>query len=143
KVSAYCVTTLFVVIGFSLFYWYGGSVFADALLGSAPEPAKWCVRVAAIAFVAVWLLRTYVKERAFFAQAAPAAKPAAPLAADRSMAFYRALNAGAPEVSFEPEGKRVVAKFGMMLLEVVEAGGLPIESGCRMGVCGADPVCVK
>src|SRR3712207_7999663 len=28
-------------------------------------------------------------------------------------------------------------------LEAAEAGGLPIESGCRMGVCGADPVCVK
>ena len=31
----------------------------------------------------------------------------------------------------------------MTLLEAAEAGGLPIESGCRMGVCGADPVCVK
>ena len=31
----------------------------------------------------------------------------------------------------------------MTLLEAAEAGGLPIESGCRMGVCGADPVCVS
>jgi NAD(P)H-nitrite reductase large subunit/ferredoxin len=59
------------------------------------------------------------------------------------MASHRALSAGAPEVSFEPEGKRVVAKPGMTLLEAAEAGGLPIESGCRMGVCGADPVCVQ
>ena len=59
------------------------------------------------------------------------------------MASHRALNAGAPEVTFEPEGKRVVAKPGMTLLEAAEAGGLPIESGCRMGVCGADPVCVS
>ena len=59
------------------------------------------------------------------------------------MASHRALHAGAPEVSFEPEGKRVVAKPGMTLLEAAEAGGLPIESGCRMGVCGADPVCVS
>ena len=59
------------------------------------------------------------------------------------MASHRALSAGAPEVTFEPEGKRVVAKPGMTLLEAAEAGGLPIESGCRMGVCGADPVCVS
>ena len=59
------------------------------------------------------------------------------------MASHRALSAGAPEVNFEPEGKRVVAKPGMTLLEAAEAGGLPIESGCRMGVCGADPVCVS
>ncbi|HWT25112.1 MAG TPA: FAD-dependent oxidoreductase, partial [Solirubrobacteraceae bacterium] len=69
--------------------------------------------------------------------------PAADLAAGRSMASHRALRTGAPEVAFEPEGKRVVAKPGMTLLEAAEAGGLPIESGCRMGVCGADPVCVK
>src|SRR5262249_8335001 len=143
KVSTHKVTTLFAATGFSLFYWYGGPVFADALLGSAPGPAKWGVRAAAIALAAVWVLRTYAKERVFLAQAAPAAKPAAPLAAHRSMASHRALNAGAPEVGFEPEGKRVVAKPGMTLLEAAEAGGLPIESGCRMGVCGADPVCVK
>ena len=73
----------------------------------------------------------------------PSVKPLADLAASRSMASHRALNAGAPEVTFEPEGKHVVAKPGMTLLEAAEAGGLPIESGCRMGVCGADPVCVS
>ena len=95
-----------------------------------------------------WLLRTYAKERAFAAQAAapaaaPSAEPVVDLAAGRSMASHRALTAGAPEVTFEPEGKRVVAKPGMTLLEAAEAAGLPIESGCRMGVCGADPVCVS
>jgi nitrite reductase (NADH) large subunit len=141
KISTHKVTTLFAATGFSLFYWYGGPPFVDALLGSTPDPARWGVRLAAIALAAGWVLRTYVKERAFHAQAAPGAPPAE-IAAGRSMASHRALTAGAPEVSFEPEGKRVVAKPGMTLLEVAEAGGLPIESGCRMGVCGADPVCV-
>ena len=31
----------------------------------------------------------------------------------------------------------------MSLLEVAEREGLPIEAGCRLGVCGADPVAVK
>ncbi len=112
--------------------------------GNAPEAAGWALRAVAIALAAGWVLRTYAKERAFLAQAAPAAaKPVADLAGSVSMASHRALNAGAPEVTFAPEGKRVVAKPGMTLLEAAEAGGLPIESGCRMGVCGADPVCVK
>jgi nitrite reductase (NADH) large subunit len=143
KVSTHKVTTLFAAFGFSLFYWYGGPAFVDAVLGSTPEAATWGVRAAAIALAGGWVLRTYAKERAFHAQAAPAAPTADLAAAGRSMASHRALNAGAPEVSFEPEGKRVVAKPGMTLLEAAEAGGLPIESGCRMGVCGADPVCVK
>jgi nitrite reductase (NADH) large subunit len=137
KVSTHKVTTLFGAAGFALFYWYASAPW--------PEPATWAARGVAIALAAGWLVRTYAKERAFDAQASPAAaasKPVVDLAAGRSMASHRALSAGAPEVTFEPEGKRVVAKPGMTLLEAAEAGGLPIESGCRMGVCGADPVCV-
>ena len=141
KVSTHTVTTLFAATGFSLFYWYAAAPWA--------EPVMWGARAVAIALAAGWVLRTLAKERAFTAQAgaAPAAKPSAKplvdLAAGRSMASHRALSAGAPEVTFEPQGKRVVAKPGMTLLEAAEAGGLPIESGCRMGVCGADPVCVS
>src|SRR5205085_1593430 len=29
------------------------------------------------------------------------------------------------------------------LLEIAEAEGLPIEAGCRLGVCGADPVGIQ
>ena len=151
KVSTHKVTTLFGALGFSLFYWYGGPIFIDAVAGSTPEAAKWGVRGAAILLAAGWVLRTYAKEKAFAAQAAahepvrkkPSVKPLADIAASRSMASHRALNVGAPEVTFAPEGKHVVAKPGMTLLEAAEAGGLQIESGCRMGVCGADPVCVS
>jgi nitrite reductase (NADH) large subunit len=140
KVSTHTVTTLYAATGFSLFYWYVSAPW--------PEPATWAARAVAIALAAGWVVRTLVKEHAFRAQAGaaparPDAKPIADLAAGRSMASHRALSAGAPEVSFEPEGKRVVAKPGMTLLEAAEAGGLPIEAGCRMGVCGADPVCVS
>ena len=138
KVSTHKVTTLFAATGFSLFYWYVSSPW--------PEPALWTVRAAAILLAAGWIVRTYRKERAFAAQASPAepaVKPLGDLVAERSMASRRAVSAGAPEVTFEPEGKHVVAKPGMTLLEAAEAGGLPIESGCRMGMCGADPVCVK
>jgi nitrite reductase (NADH) large subunit len=137
KVSTHKLTTLWAAVAFSLFYWYASAPW--------PEWATWGARAVAIALAAGWVLRTYAKERAFDEQQAPApeVKPLADLAAGRSMASHRALNAGAPEVTFEPEGKHVVAKPGMTLLEAAEAVGLPIESGCRMGVCGADPVCVS
>ena len=139
KVSSHKLTALSAATGFSLFYWHASEPWG--------EPAMWAARGVAIVLAAGWLVRTYAKERAFAAQAAavpaPSAAPVIDLAASRSMASHRALNTGAPEVAFEPEGKRVVAKPGMTLLEAAEAGGLPIESGCRMGVCGADPVCVS
>ena len=149
KVSSHTLTTLFAATGFALFYWYGGPVFVAAVAGSSPDAATYAVRAAAIVVAAAWVVRTWRKERVFLAQAAPAAAPAAAAlslasrAASRSLASRKALRTGAPEVMVEPEGKRIVAKPGMTLLEAAEAAGLPIEAGCRMGVCGADPVCVK
>src|SRR5262249_31287912 len=47
------------------------------------------------------------------------------------------------EVTFAADGVRVLARPGQSLLEVIEASNRNIESGCRMGVCGADPICVR
>jgi NAD(P)H-nitrite reductase large subunit/ferredoxin len=41
-----------------------------------------------------------------------------------------------------PDERRIVADPGVTLLELAEANGLPIEAGCRMGVCGADPIAI-
>jgi NAD(P)H-nitrite reductase large subunit/ferredoxin len=41
-----------------------------------------------------------------------------------------------------PDGRRLAASRGATLLDVLEGGGLPIEAGCRMGLCGSDPVVV-
>jgi len=48
----------------------------------------------------------------------------------------------AVQVRFAPEDSAVDAEVGMSLLEVAERAGQKIEAGCRMGVCGADPVAV-
>lgn len=48
----------------------------------------------------------------------------------------------AAQVRFEPSGAQVGADTGMSLLDIAERGAQPIEAGCRMGVCGADPVAV-
>ena len=48
-----------------------------------------------------------------------------------------------PQVTFLPDNKRVAPKPGQSLLEIAEANDLPIEAGCRMGICGADPVAIK
>jgi len=46
------------------------------------------------------------------------------------------------QVRFEADGKRVAADVGMSVLEVAEKGGQPSEAGCRLGVCGADPIAI-
>src|SRR5205085_10854393 len=37
-------------------------------------------------------------------------------------------------------GRRVAVASGPTLLEIAERNGVPLESGCRLGMCGADPV---
>jgi nitrite reductase (NADH) large subunit len=43
------------------------------------------------------------------------------------------------EVTFRP-GPTVLVKAGEALLDIAEANQVPMESGCRMGMCGSDPV---
>ena len=43
---------------------------------------------------------------------------------------------------FEPNDTPVAAEPGTSLLEIAERYDQPLEAGCRMGVCGADPVAV-
>ncbi|MCW5631834.1 MAG: FAD-dependent oxidoreductase [Rubrivivax sp.] len=44
------------------------------------------------------------------------------------------------EIHERRSGKRFTAAPGKTLLESMEAAGVPIEFGCRSGLCGADPV---
>jgi nitrite reductase (NADH) large subunit len=50
-----------------------------------------------------------------------------------------AVHAGEVSVAFSP-GPTVMAKVGAKLLDIAEASQVPMESGCRMGMCGSDPV---
>lgn len=43
------------------------------------------------------------------------------------------------EVTFRP-GPTVLVKAGEALLDIAKANQVPMESGCRMGMCGSDPI---
>jgi nitrite reductase (NADH) large subunit len=63
----------------------------------------------------------------------------APHVADNLLRTAEVVHAGEVPVSFE-NGPTVRAKVGDALLDIAEASQVPIESGCRMGMCGSDPV---
>src|SRR5436190_13539159 len=66
--------------------------------------------------------------------ASPTAHPG-----DELLRVAEAVHAGEVSVSFRP-GPTVMAKLGGKLLDIAEISQVPIESGCRMGMCGSDPV---
>ncbi len=96
-----------------------------------------------LAVTVVWLARTLLVERRFVAlSVATASAPAARLGEGAAIALEKAATRERAQVSFKPEGKRVAIEPGQTLLAIAEQCGLTLESGCRMGICGADPVAI-
>jgi nitrite reductase (NADH) large subunit len=69
----------------------------------------------------------------------PDEAPGPPRVGDDLLRVAEAVHSGEVSVTFE-RGPTVLAKIGDALLDVAEASQVPIESGCRMGMCGSDPV---
>ena len=65
--------------------------------------------------------------------------PATPHPGEELLRVAEAVHAGEVSVAFRP-GPTVLAKVGDKLLDTAEASQVPMESGCRMGMCGSDPV---
>lgn len=140
KVTANKITAVYGAVAISLFYWYSAKVLAGTLTGSTGTAwFVWGLRVVVWVLAAVWLVRTWRKEAVFVEQATASAAPPVRLGGD-ALSAARAQRAGNPEITFEPSGLRLVAKPGASLLELCESAEQPIEAGCRMGVCGADPI---
>jgi ferredoxin len=66
-------------------------------------------------------------------------KPATAHPGDELLRVAGTVHAGEVAVVFRP-GPTVMAKVGDKLLDIAEASQVSIESGCRMGMCGSDPV---
>jgi NADPH-dependent 2,4-dienoyl-CoA reductase/sulfur reductase-like enzyme/ferredoxin len=129
----------------SIFYWFAGVTLASSfatITGIHAPWLAWPVRVIVWALSLLWIARTYVKGRQYEDEAA--ARPALPVIQISQRAKKVASQAAAPgaEVTFAGAAKPARAQTGMSLLALAEREKQPIEAGCRMGVCGADPVAV-
>lgn len=128
----------------NLYYWYQAPILADTwgrLLGSNMGWLGTLVRVSVPAITAVWVARTVRAEARFVEHAAASSVPVK-LSATRVEKLGQDADGDGPEVTFKPDDHRVVTVPGATLLEVCERAGRPIEAGCRMGMCGADPIAV-
>jgi nitrite reductase (NADH) large subunit len=146
------LTTVAAAIAFALYYWF--TIAATAARFDVDVPALvWGLRAVVLVVVAVWTVRTFAKEGAFVEAVVASrgsARAGSGIARAREAARSRPSGGGSGaaegEVAFShPDSAdvtRVVAPVGSSLLELAEARGLPIEAGCRLGVCGADPVAV-
>jgi NADPH-dependent 2,4-dienoyl-CoA reductase/sulfur reductase-like enzyme/ferredoxin len=121
------LTALFGAAALNLFYRYALHA------GAATVPLRLLLAAATI----VWLVRTARKE----ARVAAYGETDSPARLEaRAAATLERGASGLAEVTVA--GRRLAVEPGTTLLEIAERHGVPIESGCRMGMCGMDPVCV-
>lgn len=139
------LTALYAVAALNLYYWYNAQNLARQVQRSfdvqVPEAAVWIGRGVVLALTLLWLWRTARKEPRFIAETV-ATLPPTRIAPAGAAALRREAGSGGSEVVLEPEGRGFAVQSGCTLLEAVEANGVRIEAGCRMGMCGADPVAV-
>ena len=140
------VSALWGATAFATFYWFASPVLAHdltRLTGGGPfDWLRWPLRIVAMGLAVSWLGRTFDIERRF--RALVSAAPALRLDEARLRQLQEeATPSTTPRVSVQPEGREILTQPGMSLLDVLESADLPIEAGCRMGVCGADPVAIR
>jgi NADPH-dependent 2,4-dienoyl-CoA reductase/sulfur reductase-like enzyme/ferredoxin len=143
RVPTALIAAFFGVAAINLFYWYGAPLLLDAygqVLHVDIGVLVWPLRGAVLVVSLGWLSRTVLVHRRFLHETTSTS--ALKLAPTAAKALAASAAGDRPEIQFVPDDKRVVAQTGQSILEVAEAAGLPIEVGCRLGLCGADPIAI-
>ena len=116
----------------NLFYWWAAP---------GPEWIAWPLRAAVLALTVVWLRRTFAKERVFLERQGLPTPPRAARLGRGARAALHAAGRGGGHV----RGGRAAGRSpgpARRCSSWRRRADQTIEAGCRMGVCGADPVCV-
>ncbi|MBI3156937.1 MAG: FAD-dependent oxidoreductase [Burkholderiales bacterium] len=141
--TPYRMATVFGAAALLLYYAWAGPVLVSgvAAVAALPPAPDWLVQASRLVGVpivwGVWRA-SLAGERAYQALERG---DAARIDESRLKPAGGGDGRGAPVEIFERRsGKRFAAAQGKSLLESMEAAGVPIEFGCRSGLCGADPV---
>jgi NADPH-dependent 2,4-dienoyl-CoA reductase/sulfur reductase-like enzyme/ferredoxin len=139
------IVSFWAATAISIFYWFSGVTLASSfttITGIQAAWLAWPIRVIVWALSLLWIARTYVKSRQY--EEETAARPSLPVIqiSQRAKKVAQQTTSPGAEVTFAGTDKPAKADIGMSLLALAEREKQPIEAGCRMGVCGADPVAI-
>ena len=136
------LTVTYSAAALNIFYWFSGPSLGSALeqnTGLHAPWLRWPITAAVAVLTLLWIARTRVSELQFAYTMGLRSEPIL-LRSPTLRATPRSVTG--VQVRFEPHDSLVTADAGMSLLEIAEKHEQPIEAGCRMGICGSDPVAV-
>jgi nitrite reductase (NADH) large subunit len=149
KVPPNRLNVLFGAAAFNIYYWFAGAGWFKALSAlsghwTVPDAAPYIIRASLWIVTGLWIWRGFATEDLFRREVAgKTATQAAGVGQGGVAALRKASEQASAQLVIEPEQRQVAAAQGQSLLELIEGCGARIEPGCRMGVCGADPVAVR
>jgi NADPH-dependent 2,4-dienoyl-CoA reductase/sulfur reductase-like enzyme/ferredoxin len=145
KLSPQKNTALFAVISLNIFYWFSSNILQDSLQHifsiQIIDSSIWIFRIGIFLYSLYWLYRTFTKEHSFLAQTF-SSQARTNIANIRYLKKHDVKPSDGPIVEIQPSGEQLVAKPEMTLLDLLETNNHKINSGCRMGACGADPIAI-
>ncbi|MCB0111006.1 MAG: FAD-dependent oxidoreductase, partial [Caldilineaceae bacterium] len=143
------VTVLFGATALNLYYWFNAPTLGSWFGGQVADEFAWALRTLVFGLTLFWIYRTYRKEAHFrefhltpVTQHGTIRIDPLPGRAGEPGGHQTTQPTTKPRLTIAPEGTCLTVDKNRTLLELCEAHNLPIEAGCRMGLCGADPVCV-
>lgn len=155
-ISSNKITVIYGALALNAYYWFNSVSLGSLFNANPPLWFVWPLRIVVFGLTLFWIYRTWQKEQPFIELTlAPQtfhsefrvmpkepAQGVGTKAQPGKVTFTSKSASDKPVVRIEPEGKCITVENNRTLLEIIESNGLPIETGCRMGLCGADPICV-
>jgi NADPH-dependent 2,4-dienoyl-CoA reductase/sulfur reductase-like enzyme/ferredoxin len=130
----------------SIFYWFSAVTLEDSfqtITGLNLLWLRWPIRALVWGLALFWIARTYVKGRQYEDEVVTQSPlPLIQISPRAAKVAQEVVPGGGADVRFADSDKLAQAEIGTSLLALAERESQPIEAGCRMGVCGADPVAV-
>ena len=146
RLGDYKQTALFGLSALGIFYWYGAPVVVsgiEQLSGLVlPELITLVIRVVVILTCLAVLVRGLISERSYKQADQSSTRAAVSGVGVKAMQAALRDNEDNVRVIEMSSGKQFDIQPGSSLLDAIEAAELPIMSGCRMGMCGSDPVVI-
>ena len=141
------LVALWASVAINVFYWFASMTLAASfatITGVEVPWLRWPIRATVLVLSLFWIARTYVKARQYEEEAV--SRPALPviqISPRAARVAQQTIDLAGAEVRFAGSDKPARAEIGMSVLALAERERQPIEAGCRMGVCGADPVAIR
>ena len=144
-INFFRLASIFAMTALGIFYWYGipvvnvglGKLFAFTLDAAVVELLQYSIPATGLLVGA----RSLISER-HYRQSRQATSRASLGKGVEVLKSALSQTSSMASVLERSSGKQFLVPSGQSLLDALDANEIPIMSGCRMGMCGSDPVVV-